>query len=132
MADGTRFDRPISAIFFRASSCESRPPAQAHRTRQPNNRTCFIFRSGKRQSSIVLRFIKVRVNLLFFASLKDIVGSRQLQLDVPQGATVADVLTSLEASYPRIKQYRPIVLTAVNEEDVDQRTASHEGDEVAI
>jgi molybdopterin synthase catalytic subunit len=80
----------------------------------------------------VLRFIKVRVNLLFFASLKDIVGSRQLQLDVPQGATVADVLTSLEASYPRIKPYRPVVLTAVNEEYVDQRTAVHEGDEVAI
>jgi molybdopterin synthase catalytic subunit len=65
----------------------------------------------------VLRFIEVRVNLLFFASLKDIVGSRQLQLDVPQGATVADVLTSLEASYPRIKPYRPVVLISGGEVD---------------
>ncbi len=74
----------------------------------------------------------MQVKLLFFASLKDIVGSRQLQLDVPQGATVADVLTRLEASYPRIKQYRPVVLTAVNEEYVDQRAPIHDGDEVAI
>jgi MoaE-MoaD fusion protein len=80
----------------------------------------------------VLRFTKVKVNLLFFASLKDIVGSRQLQLDVAPGATVSDVLTSLEASYPKMKPYRPIVLTAVNEEYVDQRASIHEGDEVAI
>jgi molybdopterin converting factor subunit 1 len=80
----------------------------------------------------VLRFTKVQVKLLFFASLKDIIGSRQLQLDVEPGATVADVLTSLEADYPRIKPYRPVVLTAVNEEYVDQRTAIHDGDEIAI
>jgi molybdopterin converting factor subunit 1 len=74
----------------------------------------------------------VQVKLLFFASLKDIVGARQLQLDVAPGATVADVLTSLEANYPRIKQYRSVVLTAVNEEYVDKRTAIQEGDEIAI
>src|SRR5437588_11260241 len=87
---------------------------------------------GKGQSSTVLRFTKVHVKLLFFASLKDIVGSRQLQLDVAPGATVADVLTSLETSYPRMKPYRPVVLTAVNEEYADHRTTIHEGDEVAI
>ena len=64
----------------------------------------------------MLRFTKVQVKLLFFASLKDIVGLRQLELDVAPGATVADVLSSLEADYPRIRQYRPVVLTAVNEE----------------
>ena len=80
----------------------------------------------------MLRFTKVQVKILFFASLKDIVGSRQLEMDVVPGATVADVLASLEADYPRIKQYRPVVLTAVNEEYVDQRTAIQEGDEIAI
>ena len=87
---------------------------------------------GKGQSSTVLRFTKVQVKLLFFASLKDIVGSRQLQLDIAPGATVADVLSSLETSYPKLKAYRSFVLTAVNEEYVDHRTAVHEGDEVAI
>src|SRR5205807_1326579 len=80
----------------------------------------------------VLRSNKMQVRLLFFASLKDIVGSRQLQLDLPNGATVHDVLTRLEASYPKMKDYRPVVLTAVNEEYVDQRTPIHDGDEVAI
>ena len=74
----------------------------------------------------------MQVKLLFFASLKDIVGSRQLLLDLPHGATIEDVLARLEASYPRIRDYRPVVLTAINEEYVDQRTPIHDGDEVAI
>jgi len=80
----------------------------------------------------VLTSLKMQVRLLFFASLKDIVGSRQLQLDLPRGATVDDLLTRLEAKYPRMKEYRPVVLTAVNEEYVDQRTPIQDGDEVAI
>lgn len=74
----------------------------------------------------------MQVKLLFFATLKDIVGARQLQIDVPAGATVADLLTHLESSYPRMKDYRPVVLTAINEEYVDHGAHIHEGDEVAI
>src|SRR5207237_6413879 len=74
----------------------------------------------------------MQVQLLFFASLKDIVGSRQLHLDLAHGATIEDVLTQLEGSYPRMREYRPVILTAVNEEYVDQRTPIHEGDEVAL
>ena len=74
----------------------------------------------------------MQVRLLFFASLKDIVGARQMQLEMPAGATVGDVLTRLETSYPRIKDYRRVVLTAVNEEYVDHRALVQDGDEVAI
>jgi molybdopterin synthase catalytic subunit len=74
----------------------------------------------------------MQVRLLFFATLKDIVGTRQMQLEMPAGATVSDVLSHLETSYPRMKDYRPVVLTAINEEYVDQRAAVQDGDEVAI
>src|SRR5947208_8597897 len=80
----------------------------------------------------VLRSNKMQVRLLFFASLKDIVDSRQLQVEFPNGSTVEDVLAKLEASYPRIKDYRQVVLTAINEEYVDRRTPIREGDEVAL
>jgi molybdopterin synthase catalytic subunit len=55
-----------------------------------------------------------------------------MQLDVPVGSTVADVLTHLEGSYPRMKDYRPVVLTAINEEYVERGTRIEDGDEVAI
>jgi molybdopterin synthase catalytic subunit len=74
----------------------------------------------------------MEVRLLFFATLKDIVGARELRLEIPAGATVGDLLTHLEGSYPRIKAYRPVVLTAINEEYADQAASVHEGDEVAI
>lgn len=74
----------------------------------------------------------MQVKLLFFATLKDIVGARQLQMDMPAGSTIEDVLTHLESSYPRIKDYRPVVLTAINEEYVNRQTTVEDGDEVAI
>jgi len=74
----------------------------------------------------------MQVKLLFFATLKDIVGARHLQFDVPAGATIGDLLTRLEESYPRIKDYRPVLLTAINEDYVGKDARINEGDEVAI
>ena len=75
---------------------------------------------------------KVQVKLLFFATLKDIVGRRQLELDVPSGATVNDLLERLESHYPDLRRYRSIVLTSVNEEYVDRAAVVCDGDEVAL
>ena len=74
----------------------------------------------------------MQVRLLFFATLKDIVGAREMQVEVPGGATIADVLTHLESRYPRVKDYRSVVLTAINEEYVNQNASIQDGDEVAI
>jgi MoaE-MoaD fusion protein len=74
----------------------------------------------------------MQVKLLFFATLKDIVGSRQLQIEMPAGATINDLLTRLEADYPRFKDYRPVLLTAINEDYVGKDARISEGDEVAI
>ena len=74
----------------------------------------------------------MQVRALFFASLKDIVGSRELNLDVPAGSTISDLLTQLESQYPRFKEYRPVILTAINEEYVDKAAPISDGDEIAI
>ena len=74
----------------------------------------------------------MNVRLLFFASLKDIVGARELRLDLPADATVSDLLSRLEVSYPRLKDYRQVVLTAINEEYVGKTARIADGDEVAI
>ena len=74
----------------------------------------------------------MNVRLLFFASLKDIVGARELRFDLPADATVSDLLSRLEVSYPRLKDYRQVVLTAINEEYVGKTARIADGDEVAI
>ena len=75
---------------------------------------------------------KVQVKLLFFATLKDIVGKRELDVDVPSGATVNDLWEHLESRYPALGRYRSIVLTSLNEEYVDRGAIVSDGDEVAL
>jgi len=74
----------------------------------------------------------MQVRLLFFASIKDIVGSRQLDVDIASGSTVGSVLSELEQQYPRIAGYRSVLLTSVNEEYAKTDTTLSEGDEVGI
>ena len=84
------------------------------------------------ESSTCAIIHEMQVRILFFATLKDIAGVRQIQIDLPSGTTVADLLTRLERDYPKMKGYRSVVLTAINEEYVDQASAISDGDEVAI
>ena len=46
--------------------------------------------------------------------------------------TIGDLLTYLEKSYPRIRDYRAVVLTAINQEYVARDAPITDGDEVAI
>src|SRR5262249_27041744 len=55
-----------------------------------------------------------------------------LNMDVPPGTTVGDLLSRLEESYPRMRAYRPVLLTSVNEDYADPQTSVSDGDEVAI
>jgi molybdopterin converting factor subunit 1 len=74
----------------------------------------------------------VRVNLLFFASLVDIVGARKLLLELTDPSSVDDLLARLETDHPGLSPYRPILLTAVNQEYVEADHVLADGDEVAI
>ena len=74
----------------------------------------------------------MQVKLLFFASLKDIVGSRQLDLDVPSGATVNDLLERLEVALSRTSPL-PIDCADIGERGVrGSHAVVSDGDEVAL
>ena len=74
----------------------------------------------------------MRINVLFFASLADVVGSRKLTLDVGDDVVLGEILEQLESSYPGLKDYRSLLLTAVNEEYADRTHRVKDGDELAI
>jgi molybdopterin synthase catalytic subunit len=74
----------------------------------------------------------VQVRLLFFASIKDIVGARQIDVEIPSGSTVGSLLAELEERYPRLAGYRSILLTSVNEEYAKPDTKVADGDEIGI
>jgi molybdopterin converting factor subunit 1 len=72
----------------------------------------------------------VRVQLRYFASIREALGRREEIVDVPEGATVASIWEQLVAQHPPLQQqrYRP----AVNQEYVTPAAALHDGDELVF
>lgn len=74
----------------------------------------------------------MRLTLRFFARLRDIVGSSELQRTVPDSITAQGVWEMLAAEYPELARYSGIVSCAVNEEYSPLSAALNDGDEVAF
>ena len=74
--------------------------------------------------------MQIRVKL--FASVKDIVGRREVVLDLPEGITAAGLLERFAADYPGLRGLAPSLLLAVNREYVEGNRVLAEGDEVAF
>jgi len=64
--------------------------------------------------------------------VRDIVGQRELHLDLREGATVAQLLQRLTADHPALGRLGPSLMFAVNQEYVGADRVLGEGDEVAF
>ena len=74
----------------------------------------------------------MRVRVLLFASLREAVGEKSLDLELRDSATIADLLAQLEAEHRAFAGHRGHVLVARNEERVPLATPLREGDEIAL
>jgi len=74
----------------------------------------------------------MRVRVLFFGILKDLVGKASESLEVRDGATVADVLTHYESSIPRMRELLPTVALSVNQHYSGPGALLGDNDEVAL
>ena len=71
------------------------------------------------------------VTVLLFASYADALGTPSLHLELPEGATVADLLADLQRR-PGAGLLPPAPLVAVNEQYAGTTSALRAGDRVAI
>jgi MoaE-MoaD fusion protein len=74
----------------------------------------------------------MKVQVLFYAQLHDLIGMRQLDVDVPDGATVRDLLRQLYAHQPKLRQHDKSILIAAGVEFVDRNFKLSPGDEISI
>ena len=74
----------------------------------------------------------MRVQVLFFGILKDIVGRAEDLLELDEGATLADVLTHYERHNPKIRGVLHTVALSVNQHYAGPGAILGEGDEVAL
>lgn len=73
----------------------------------------------------------MRVGLLLFASYADALGTRALDVTLPDGAVVRDALNYVRA-LPGAERLPPAPLVAVNAEYAPLDRALAQGDEVAL
>lgn len=67
-----------------------------------------------------------------FDVLRREVGTPQVTVDLPEGATGADLLDRLAEAHAPVARHRPVVRLAVNRRYVPTETALAAGDEVAL
>jgi molybdopterin synthase catalytic subunit len=74
----------------------------------------------------------MQVKVLFFGQLKEVVGAPEEQIELPEGASVADLFARYQQRFPRLEEFRPSIAVAVNQEYTDSAAALRTGDEVAF
>ena len=74
----------------------------------------------------------MRVSVRLFAGLHDLLGQRNVTLELPERATVADLRTQLSREYPVVTPFLTTLVCAVGDEYVTADYPLHEGDDVAL
>ena len=74
----------------------------------------------------------MRVNVRLFARLRELVGTGDLTIDAPRGATVREVWQALVQLHPSASVYERSMSCAVNLDYARMTSPVSEGDEVAF
>jgi len=74
----------------------------------------------------------MRVQVLFFGMLKDLIGRPSETLELREGSTVADVLSHYEAQVPRIREVLHSVALSVNQDYAGPEVILANEDEVGL
>ena len=72
------------------------------------------------------------VRVQFFSHLRDVTGVSESAVHVPEGASVADLLTVLAGEHPKLREWDSSILVGVGVEFVERDYLLQASDEVAI
>jgi molybdopterin converting factor subunit 1 len=96
----------------------------------PNQRN--PVRRDKLTSAILIWPLFMQVRILFFGILKELAGKSKDRLELPEGASVRDVLEQYASRMPKIRESLSSLAVAVNKEYAGAETVLKENDEVAL
>jgi len=74
----------------------------------------------------------MKCRVLLFAQLAEAAGRREIEIDLPEGATVGDALAVLGREHEAIDVIRDRIAVAVNEKYGALRDTLHDGDTIAL
>ena len=74
----------------------------------------------------------MKIEVLYFASARDLVGTGSAELEIPSGADVRGAIDALVAQHPALETARGSLRFAVNEEFVELEQPLNAGDRLAL
>lgn len=74
----------------------------------------------------------ITVHIRLFAGLHQLIGEREIELRLPDGATVEQLRTTLGEQYPVVVALLPTLVCAIDEDYVDAGHVLRDGDHVAL
>jgi molybdopterin converting factor subunit 1 len=72
------------------------------------------------------------VEVRLFAGLRELIGSSSIRVDMPSGATVADLRARIGEQHPDVRPFLSAVVCAVDEEYVPSAHVLRDGERVAL
>jgi MoaD family protein len=74
----------------------------------------------------------MKVRAEFYAQLRDLVGNREIDVELAEGATVGDLLDQIYAQQPKLRPQGKSILIGAGVEFVDRNYKLKPGDEISI
>jgi molybdopterin converting factor subunit 1 len=73
----------------------------------------------------------MKIKVKFFAAPREALGKNEMEITLPEGSTVAELIEQLKQEHPILRAYTRFLSVAVNRAYVGMQTELHDGDEVA-
>jgi molybdopterin synthase sulfur carrier subunit len=74
---------------------------------------------------------QISIKVRFFAAPREALGKSDIEMTLPEGSTVANLIEQLKQDYPILRAYTRFLSVAVNKAYVGWETELHDGDEIA-
>jgi molybdopterin converting factor small subunit len=74
----------------------------------------------------------MKIRAQFYAQLHDLVGTREINVDLAEGATVGDLLDEIYAQQPNLRPHDKSILIGAGLEFVDRNYKLKPGEEISI
>lgn len=74
----------------------------------------------------------MKINVLFFASCREVIGMKKLVMDLDGGVTIAGIRKRIVCQFPQLAGVSKTLQFARNSEYVAEDTPLQDGDEVAV
>ena len=74
----------------------------------------------------------LRVNVLFFGRIRELTGMSQEAVEMPTGATLAELFETYAARFPNLAAFRPSLVASRNQEFASWDTCLSPNDDIAF